>query len=350
MAAQRILVTGDRGYIGSVLVPMLVAAGHSVSGLDQRYYEDCALGSFAPKAKSRRLDIRDVEPDALAGFDAIIHLAALSNDPLGEIDHGLTYEINHGAAVRLATLARAAGVRRFVMSSSCSTYGRAGSSLIDESSPLNPVTAYGRSKVMAEDEIAPLACESFSPVFLRHATVYGHSPMIRFDLVINNLLAYAVVTGEVYLKSDGLSWRPLVHVEDVARACFLAATAPAAAVHGEVFNIGRTEENFRIIDIAELVAAAVPGSRIVRSSGAAPDARSYRVDFSKAALGLPGFKPRWTVPAGIEQLYRVFSAASLTGLEFEHARYSRVAKICSLLQSGTLDASLRWRAAATLPA
>ena len=350
MAAQRILVTGDRGYIGSVLVPMLVDAGHSVSGLDQRYYDGCAFGHFVPLVESRKMDIRDIEPEMLAGFDTVIHLAALSNDPLGELDENLTYQINHEATVRLAELAREAGVRRFVMSSSCSTYGRSGDWMIDETSPLNPLTAYGYSKVMSEADLTPLANESFSPVFLRHATVYGLAPMIRFDLVINNLVAYATSMGEVYLKSDGKAWRPLVHVEDVARACFAAATAPAAAVHCEVFNIGRTEDNFRVVEVAEMVAAAVPGSRIVRATHAGPDSRSYRVDFTKATTKLPGFQPRWTVQAGIDQLYRAFKASDLSGTEFEQDRYSRLAKICALRGSGALDASMRWQVDRPVPA
>lgn len=343
MKRQRILVTGDRGYFGSILVPMLVDLGHRVRGIDQRYYADCAFGAYQPAADSLQKDIRDITLDELRGFDTVIHLAALSNDPLGDINPDLTLAINHQASVRLAQLAKAAGVTRFVMSSSCSTYGKASGQMISEDSPLNPVTPYGRSKTLAELDIAALADTDFCPVFLRHATVYGLAPMLRFDLVINNLVAYAVATGEVYLKSDGQAWRPLVHIEDVCRACVAAATADADSVRNEVFNIGRTEDNYQIFEIAEMIAKSVPGSRVKYADGACPDERSYHVDFSKAETHLLGYEPQWTVQRGIDQLVTAFVGADLRIEDFEGMRYSRVAKITDLMRAGTLDGELHWR-------
>ena len=345
MHAKRILVTGDRGYIGSVLIPDLLDQGHFVSGIDQRYYEKCAFGAFTPQAFSQHADIRELSLKDLQGYDAVIHLAALSNDPLGDIDPDLTYQINHQATVRLAKLAKTAGVRRFVLSSSCSTYGWSVGALLEEGSLLNPLTPYGKSKAMAEQDLRALACDTFSPVFLRHATVYGLAPMLRFDLVVNNLTAYATTTNMVYLKSDGMSWRPLVHVRDVALSCAAAATAPDDAVHCQVFNIGRSSENYRIRDVADMIAATIPGATVVQAADAEQDFRSYHIDFSKAETSLPGFEPCWTVQAGIDELYRAFVDSDLSGDIFEYPRYSRVAKITSLLDSGALDASLRWRTA-----
>ncbi|WP_420432807.1 NAD-dependent epimerase/dehydratase family protein [Hyphobacterium sp.] len=346
MKKQSILVTGDRGYFGSVLVPMLIGLGHDVRGVDQRYYADCAFGSYQPAAKSLQKDIRDLAPDDLCGFDTVIHLAALSNDPLGDINPDLTLAINHQASVRLAQLAKAAGVTRFVMSSSCSTYGKASGRMISEESPLNPVTPYGRSKTLAELDIAALAETDFCPVFLRHATVYGLAPMLRFDLVINNLVAYAVATGEVFMKSDGQAWRPLVHIEDVCRACIAAATADADAVRNEVFNIGRTADNYRIFEIAEMIVKSVSGSRIKYADRACPDERTYHVDFSKAETRLPGYEPQWSVQRGIDQLVNAFLGAGLKVEDFEGMRYSRVAKITDLMRAGALDPDLYWHDAA----
>lgn len=348
MTKPRILVTGDRGYFGSVLVPMLVELGHPVRGIDQRYYDGCEFGAFRPAADSVRKDIREISEDDLRDVDVVIHLAALSNDPLGDINPELTLSINHAASVRLARLAKAAGVRRFVMSSSCSTYGKASDEVISESSPLNPVTPYGRSKTLSETDIAKLADDQFCPVFLRHATVYGVAPMLRFDLVINNLVAYAVATGQVYMKSDGKAWRPLVHIEDVCSACIAAATADSGLVRNEIFNIGRSDENYRIFEVAEMIARSVPGARIEYADGACPDERSYNVDFSKAENKLPGFSPKWTVQEGIEQLARTFTNARLRLAEFEGARYSRVARITDLLRSGAVDENLFWRNASAV--
>jgi len=348
MNGARILVTGDRGYFGSILVPMLVEHGYRVSGIDQRYYDGCAFGEFQPVVDSQRKDIRDITEDDLCGVDTVIHLAALSNDPLGNINPQLTLAINHEASVRLARLAKAAGVRRFVMSSSCSTYGKAGDQVISETSPLNPVTPYGLSKTLAEVGIADLADDFFCPVFLRHATVYGLAPMLRFDLVINNLVAYAVATGQVFMKSDGKAWRPLVHIEDVCAACIAAASADAKLVRNEVYNIGRTEDNYQIFEVAEMIAAAVPGARIEYADGASHDERSYNVDFTKATTELPGFEPRWTVRRGIDQLADAFIGAGLRKEDFEGRRYSRVARITDLMRTGTLDEKLYWQEPSTL--
>lgn len=342
MKTKKILVTGDRGYIGSVLVPMLLAQGHEVHGIDQRYYETCSFGEFTPQIKSVRKDIRDLGSEDLAGFEVVIHLAALSNDPLGDIDPELTFEINHRASSRLAELARGAGVGRFVFSSSCSTYGLAVGMRTTEASGLNPLTPYGKSKALAEQDIAALATDAFSPVFLRHATVYGLAPMLRFDLVVNNLTAYAAATNQIYLKSDGMSWRPLVHVRDVALAIMAAATAPTDAIHCEIFNIGRSSENYRIRDVAELIARTIPGAGIVMAPDAERDFRSYNIDFSKAENSLPGFEPTWTVEDGVRELFEAFVRMGLTGDIFERSRYSRVARILSLLDGAALDAKLRW--------
>lgn len=339
-----ILVTGDRGYIGSLLVPMLVERGHEVRGIDQRYYDHSAFLRVAPSAPSVQKDIRDLERADLDGVDTVIHLAALSNDPLGDIDANLTYDINYHASVRLAELARDAGVKRFVMSSSCSAYGRAGEAMIDETAALNPVTPYGRSKVMAEQDVARMADDAFSPVFLRHATAYGLSPMLRFDLVVNNLVAYAVARGDVFLKSDGQAWRPLVHVEDICRGLVAAALADRSAVHNGVFNIGRTADNFRIVDVAGMVADLVDCPTVRFCENACRDTRTYRVDFSRAEQSLPGFDPAWSVPEGVLDLHRAVRSRGLTVAEFEGARFSRVATIRDMMDRGQLDAGLRWRA------
>ncbi len=331
------------------MVPMLIAKAHEVVGLDSDLFERCTFGDGIQNIPELKKDIRDVEVADLDGFDAVIHLAGLSNDPLGDLNPELTYEINHAASVRLASLAKEAGVTRFIFSSSCSNYGAGGENFLNEESQFNPVTPYGISKVRVEQDVAKLADSNFSPTFLRNATAYGVSPRLRFDLVLNNLVAWAFTTGRVYIKSDGTPWRPIVHIEDISRAFIAVLHAPREVVHNQAFNVGRNEDNYRIRELAEIVEETVPGCSIEYAQDAGPDKRCYRVDCSKIVRTLPEFKPQWNARKGAQELYAAYQNVGLTLEDFEGARYKRIAHIQQLLSSDRLDETLRWKTEALVP-
>lgn len=342
---MRVLVTGHEGYLGALLVPMLQEAGHDVVGLDTGLFSACAFGddSAVRDCPAIRRDLRDVRREDLEGFDGVAHLGALSNDPLGDINPDLTHEINERASNHLADLAKQAGVERFVFSSSCSTYGAApGEDFLDESADFNPVTPYGVSKVRVEQYLSSLASDRFTPVYLRNATAYGVTPRLRLDLVLNNLVGWAHATGKVVLLSDGTPWRPVVHAEDICRAFRAALEAPREAVHDEAFNIGRTAENYRIRELAEIVGQTVPGCEVTVAEGAGPDLRTYRVSCKKAEERLPGFDPQWDVRLGAKQLWDAYREHDLNVERFEGKTYKRLPFIRDLLEQGRLGSDLRW--------
>ena len=339
---MKVLVTGHRGYIGVEMVPVLRDAGHEVVGLDTGLYDECDFIAPPDEIPSLDVDLRDVTPAHLSGFDAVMHLGALSNDPLGDVNKQITYDINQHASVRLARAAKAAGVERFLFSSSCSLYGAGGDAFLDENAAFYPVTAYGESKVLVEQEVSRIADESFSPVYLRNATAYGVSRRLRADIVVNNLVGYAFTTGKVLLQSDGTPWRPIVHIRDISAAILSVLEAPQQVIHNEIFNVGQTEENYRIRDLADIVAETVPGCRVEYAPDGGPDKRCYRVNFDKIRRVLPGFHPQWTAHKGAHELYEAYRAVGLSFADLELGRYTRITHIQELMQTGQLNSSLRW--------
>jgi nucleoside-diphosphate-sugar epimerase len=340
---MRVAVTGHHGYIGSVLATVVRDAGHDVVGIDTFFYRGCDFGPNGGFEPALTADIRDLTVEDLRGFDAVVHLAALSNDPVGDLNPDWTYAINGEATVSLARLAREAGVRRFIFASSCSMYGAAeGGGALDESAPLRPLTAYAESKVTAEEGLRELAGRDFSTVSMRNATVYGVSSRLRLDVVLNNLVAWAHTTGSIRMQSDGTPWRPLVHVRDVARAALELLGAPDELVSGEAFNVGSAEQNYRIAELAEMVRERLPHCEITFAEGAGPDPRSYRVDFSKLESALPTFRCDWTAERGVDELARAYASEGLSGEELSGDRYLRLGRIKALLDSGSLAGDLRW--------
>jgi nucleoside-diphosphate-sugar epimerase len=336
---MRVLVTGHQGYLGTVMVPILQDAGHDVTGLDTGFFADCVLGPAPTDPSGMRVDLRDVTRKQLEGFEAVIHLAALSNDPLGALAPQITYDINHHASVRLARLAKDAGVRRFLYASTCSVYGAAGEDLVTEDAPLRPLTPYADSKVRVEEDVAAIADDSFSPVFLRNATAFGFSPRLRVDIVLNNLVGHAVLTGDVRVLSDGTPWRPLVHARDIATAFLVALEAPISKVHCAAYNVGTESNNLTVAEIAQSVVDVVPGAKLLITGETGSDPRSYRVDFSSFRDAL-GFEAVWTIPDGAAQLYKEYISAGLTGDDFAK-KFTRLPHLETLRATGVLDESMR---------
>jgi nucleoside-diphosphate-sugar epimerase len=340
---MRVLVTGSHGFIGSILVPMLISEGHEIVGLDSDLYRYCTYGQDLVQIEHIRKDIRDVEKSDIDGFDAIMHLAGLSNDMLGDLNPKLTFEINHAASVRLAKIAKDVGVSRYIFSSSCSNYGAAGDRMLDENANFNPVTPYAVSKVLVERDVGRLASTGFSPTFLRNATAYGVSPRIRFDVVLNNLIAWAFTTGQIRLKSDGTPWRPIIHIEDISRAFIAVLHTQREKVHNQAFNVGRNSENYQIRELADFVKMTVPQCNIEFDENAGPDKRSYRVDFTKYDKNFSGYKLQWDARRGAQDIYTSYQKYGLKKEEYEGEKYKRIEHIKYLLRTKQLNSNLRWK-------
>ena len=341
---MRVLVTGHHGYLGTVLVSQLTAAGHEVTGLDTGLFADCVLGPAPAEVPTLRLDVRDVTAEDIAEVrpDAVIHLAAICNDPIGNLDPELTYEVNHRASVRLAQAARSAGVERFLFASSCSLYGGGVEDVpLDEAAGFAPVTAYGESKILAEQDITTRATDDFSPVFLRNATAYGFSPRLRGDLVVNELVGQALITGEMRLRSDGTAWRPLVHAGDIAAAFIALMDAPREKMHARAYNVGQTAENYRVRDVVEAIQDVVGGT-VSFAEGSGPDKRNYRVSCDLIAREVPGFRPQWTLRKGIEELVEAYQRFELDLADLGGERHQRLRRVQALQAQGRLDGQLRW--------
>lgn len=339
---MKVLVTGTEGYIGAVLAPLLMREGHDVTGLDTCFYRNAHLyhsGDSVPKTLVK--DIRQITADDLRGFDAVVHMAELSNDPAGQLAPHITYEINHKGSLHLATLAKAAGVRRFVYTSSCSVYGVATEPVVSETSKVNPQTAYAICKTLVERDLAPLASDGFSPVFLRNATAYGASPRMRFDIVLNNLSGLAWTTGEIKMTSDGTPWRPLVHVLDICKAVSCCLSAPREAIHNEVFNVGDTSNNYQVREIAQFVAEVFTGCKLTFGKSDS-DNRSYRVNFDKINSRLPGFRCDWNARKGAEQLHRIFKQIEMTADVFQYRGFTRLKQLEHLMRTHQIDANFLW--------
>jgi nucleoside-diphosphate-sugar epimerase len=336
---MRVLVTGHQGYLGTVMVPFLTRAGHDVVGLDSGYFADCVLGPQPQDPPGLQLDLRDVTVEHLQGFDAVVHLGALSNDPLGGLAPQITHDINHHASVLLARCAKEAGVQRFLYASTCSVYGASGQGLVTEDAPLKPLTPYAESKVRVEEDVAGLADDSFVPVFLRNATAFGFSPRLRADIVLNNLVGHAVLTGEVRVLSDGTPWRPLVHARDIAKAFVIALEAPVDAVRCRAFNVGTEANNLSVAQIAQCVVDAVPDSKLLITGENGADSRSYRVDFS-AFRNAVGYEAEWSVADGATELYNAYLSTGLTADSFANS-FTRLARLNALRTAGVIDESLR---------
>lgn len=346
---MRVLVTGHKGYIGTAMVPMLQNAGHSVLGIDTDLYRESTYGTLDVRCDEMIKDVRDLEVADLEGVEAVVHLAALSNDMLGDINPDVTYDINHLASVRLAELAKQAGVQRYVFASSCSMYGASEQDepgavpLLDETADFNPVTAYAISKVRVEEDVRALADDGFSPTYMRNATAYGMSSRIRFDVVVNNLTAWAYTTGKVLMKSDGSPWRPLVHIEDISTAVIAALAAPREKIHNESFNIGHDTENYQIREVAEIVRDTVPDCELSFADGAEPDLRNYRVKFDKYAQTFPDYPLTWTVARGVDQIYQTYKRVGLDRDDYEGPQFKRIAQLQKLIAAGRLDETMRWK-------